>query len=75
MEVKDKAITQIKPGRDTGYSFGAIGLGYVIILSNGEEIESDDEELLGRYVEVRGSRLGLSQLNSLLAGKVWEDLY
>jgi hypothetical protein len=74
MEIKNKIISQIKPGMDTGRSFGAIGYGYVVVLSNKEEVESDDEDLMDRYVETREDRLSLTQLNELLVGKIWEDL-
>jgi hypothetical protein len=73
MEETIKVILQIKPGRDTGEAFQAIGLGYVITLSGNVVIDSDDDDLLGRYVEVRDSRKSLAQLNDLLVGKVWED--
>lgn len=69
-------ITKIEKGRDTGMAFGAVGNGYVITLSNNDEVESDDEDLLDRYVEIRkGGRKDLNQLNDILVGKSWDIEY
>ena len=66
-------IVKIGKGRDTGMSFGAIGAGYEITLSDGKKIESDDEDLLERYAEIRmGGRKSLDQLNKILVGKEWD---
>lgn len=63
-------IVKIEPGRDTGMTFGAIGKGYEITLSDGSVVESDDEDLLDRYEELRtGNKLPLDQLNKILAGR------
>jgi hypothetical protein len=65
-------ITKIEKGRDTGMAFGAIGDGYIITLSNNNKVESDDEDLLDRYIEIRkGGRKSLDQLNKILVGKSW----
>ncbi len=56
-------------------SFGAIGNGYIVTLSNDDKIESDDEDLLGRYVVIRkGGRKSLEQLNEALVGKGWKEV-
>jgi hypothetical protein len=65
-------ISKIEKGRDTGMAFGAIGDGYIITLSNNNKVESDDEDLLDRYIEIRkGGRKSLDQLNKILVGKSW----
>lgn len=69
-------IQSIEPGRDTGMAYGAIGGGYKITLSNGDVIESDDEDLLGRYAKLRtNDRISLKDLNNILQGKVWDTDY
>jgi len=75
MEKNIKTILQIKPGKDTGFAYQAIGAGYVVTLSNNIEIDSDDEDLLERYADVRDGRKSLPQLNDLLVGKIWDDSY
>jgi hypothetical protein len=68
-------ITNIQPGRDTGMAFGAIGAGYKITLSDNSIVDSDDDDLLDRYKEIRsGGRKSIQQLNNILIGKEWEDL-
>jgi hypothetical protein len=75
-EEQNLTINKIEKGRDTGYAFGAIGAGYLITLSDGSTIESDDEDLLDRYAEIRsGERKSLLQLNKILNGKVWDIDY
>jgi hypothetical protein len=70
-----QTIKQITKGRSTGMSFGAIGNGYIVTLSNDDKIESDDEDLLGRYVVIRkGGRKSLEQLNEALVGKGWKEV-
>ena len=67
-------IQKIEPGRDTGMAQGAIGLGYKITLSDGSVIDSDDEDLLDRYKELRtDGRKSIQQLNTILVGKEWEN--
>jgi hypothetical protein len=67
-------IVKIELGRDTGMARGAIGLGYKITLSDGTIIDSDDEDLLDRYEEIRqGGRKSIEQLNNLLVGKEYVD--
>jgi C-terminal processing protease CtpA/Prc len=69
-------IEKIESGRDTGMAFGAIGAGYIITLSNNTTVESDDEDLLDRYSEIRkGGRKSLDQLNKILVGKSWDTEY
>jgi hypothetical protein len=69
-------IEKIESGRDTGMAFGAIGAGYIITLSNNTTVESDDEDLLDRYSEIRkGGRKSLDQLNKILVGKSWNTEY
>jgi hypothetical protein len=69
-------IVKIEKGRDTDMAFGALGAGYTVALSNGEKIESDDDDLLGRYGEIRqGGRKSLDQLNTILVGKSWTQNY
>jgi hypothetical protein len=66
-------ITKIEKGKDTGMAFGAIGGGYIVTLSNNDKVESDDEDLLERYREIRkGGRKSLDQLNKILVGKSWD---
>ena len=66
-------ITKIEKGKDTGMAFGAIGGGYIVTLSNNDKVESDDEDLLERYMEIRkGGRKSLDQLNKILVGKSWD---
>jgi hypothetical protein len=75
-EEQNLTINKIEKGRDTGHAFGAIGAGYLITLSDGSTIESDDEDLLDRYAEIRsGERKSLLQLNKILNGKVWDIDY
>jgi hypothetical protein len=69
-------ISKIEKGRDTGMTFGAIGAGYKVTLSNNTTVESDDDDLLGRYSEIRkGGRKSLDQLNNILVGKPWDMEY
>ncbi len=69
-------ITKIEKGRDTDTAFGAIGAGYIITLSNNKIVDSDDEDLLDRYSELRqGGRKNLDQLNKILVGKPWDMEY
>jgi hypothetical protein len=69
-------ILKIEKGRDTGMTFGAIGAGYKVTLSNNTTVESDDDDLLGRYSEIRkGGRKSLDQLNNILVGKPWDMEY
>jgi hypothetical protein len=75
---EDETVTieKIESGRDTGMAFGAIGAGYIITLSNNTTVESDDEDLLDRYSEIRkGGRKSLDQLNKILVGKSWDTEY
>jgi len=66
-------IVKIEKGRDTGISRQAIGLGYKVTLSNDSIIDSDDEDLLDKYAEIRtGGRKTLDQLNKILKGKQWK---
>jgi hypothetical protein len=75
-ESTNPTIVKIEKGRNTGMAFGAIGAGYEITLSNGKKIESDDEDLLDRYKEIRkGGRKTLDQLNKILVGKEWDMKY
>jgi hypothetical protein len=71
-EAESITIEKIEKGRDTGMAFGAIGAGYVITLSNGKTVKSDDEDLLDRYKVIRDGRKDIDQLNTLLAGKPWD---
>jgi hypothetical protein len=72
-EAESITITKIEKGKDTGMEFGAIGTGYTITLSNGKTVESNDDDLLGRYSEIRkGGRKSLDQLNKILVGKSWD---
>jgi hypothetical protein len=69
-------ITKIEKGRDTDMTFGAIGAGYTITLSNNKIVDSDDEDLLDRYSELRqDGRKNLDQLNKILVGKPWDMEY
>ena len=69
-------ISKIEKGRDTGMTFGAIGAGYKVTLSNNTTVESDDDDLLDRYSEIRkGGRKSLDQLNNILVGKRWDMEY
>jgi hypothetical protein len=75
-EGQNPTIVSIQKGRDTGTSFGAIGTGYEIKLSDGKFIKSDDEDLLDRYVQVReGGRKTIEQLNKILRGLEWDYTY
>ena len=75
-EQNNPTIAKIEKGRDTGMSFGAIGAGYTITLSNGESKESDDEDLLGRYAQLRkGGRKSIPELNKILNGVEWDSDY
>jgi len=75
-EEETVTIEKIESGRDTGMAFGATGAGYTITLSNNTTVESDDDDLLGRYFEIRkGSRKSLDQLNKILVGKPWDMEY
>ena len=71
-EAKSITITKIEKGKDTGMEFGAIGAGYTITLSNGKTVESNDDDLLGRYSEIQNGRKSLDQLNKILIGKSWD---
>jgi hypothetical protein len=67
-------IVKVESGRDTGMARGAIGLGYKVTLSNNSVIDSDDEDLLDRYVQIRkGGRKTIEQLNKILKGKEWKE--
>lgn len=69
-------ISKIEKGKDTGMTFGAIGAGYKVTLSNNTTVESDDDDLLDRYSEIRkGGRKSLDQLNNILVGKRWDMEY
>jgi hypothetical protein len=75
-ENENVSIVKIQKGRDTGMAFGAVGTGYVVELSNGKLIKSDDDDLLDRYAELRrGGRKSLDQLNTILVGKSWDTSY
>ena len=75
-EGENPTIVSIEKGRDTGMSFGAIGAGYMIKLSDGKSVESDDEDLLDRYVQIRkGGRKTIEQLNKILTGLEWDSTY
>lgn len=65
-------IVKIEPGRDTGMEFGAIGSSYKITLSDGSVVDSNDDDLLDRYEEVRSGRKSIEQLNTILVGKEWK---
>jgi len=68
-------ILDIKPGRDSGYSRGAIGSYYDIKLSNGKTIEASDEDFLERFKELRtDDKLPFKQLKQVLVGKKWNEL-
>jgi hypothetical protein len=72
-EGKNPTIVKIEKGRDTGMSFGAIGAGYIIKLSDGKSVNSDDDDLLDRYTQIRtGGRKTIEQLNKLLTGLEWD---
>ena len=71
-EAESITITKIEKGKDTGMEFGAIGAGYTITLSNGKTVESNDDDLLGRYSEIQNGRKSLDQLNKILIGKSWD---
>ena len=72
-EGENPTIVKIEKGRDTGMAFGAIGAGYEITLSDGKKVQSDDEDLLDRYVQIRkGGRKTVEQLNKLLTGLEWD---
>jgi hypothetical protein len=71
-EAESITIEKIEKGRDTGMAFGAIGAGYIITLSNGKTVKSDDEDLLERYKVIRDGRKDIDQLNTLLVGKSWD---
>jgi hypothetical protein len=67
-------IAKIEPGKDTGMAFGALGAGYKVTLSDGSVVESNEDELLDRYREIRsGGRKSIQQLNNILIGKEWEN--
>ncbi len=75
-ENTNPTIVKIEKGRNTGMAFGAIGAGYEITLSDGKRVQSDDEDLLDRYEEIRkGGRKDLGQLNTMLIGKEWNIEY
>ena len=65
-------ITKIEPGRNTGMAFGAIGSAYKITLSDGSVVDSNDDDLLDRYEEIRSGRKSIEQLNNILVGKEWK---
>jgi hypothetical protein len=67
------AITKIEPGRDTGMAFGALGAGYKVTLSDGSMVDTNEDELLDRYKEIRDGRKTIQQLNNILVGKEWEN--
>ena len=68
-------ILNIKPGRDSGYSRGAIGSYYNVKLSNGKTIEASDEDFLERFKELRtDDKLPFEQLKQALIGKEWNEL-
>lgn len=68
-------ILDIKPGRDSGYSRGAIGSYYNVKLSNGKTIEASDEDFLERFKELRtDNKLPFEQLKQVLVGKEWNEL-
>jgi hypothetical protein len=70
------SIVKIREGRDTGMSFGAIGAGYVVELSNETLTNSNDDDLLDRYSELRhGGRKNLERLNEMLVNKPWNTSY
>jgi len=71
---EDETVTieKIESGRDTGMAFGAMGNGYIVTLSNNDKVESDDDDLMDRYIKLRkGGRKNLDQLNKILVGKSW----
>lgn len=73
MEQKNPTITKIEKGQGTGMAHGAIGTGYKITLSNGKTVQSSDDDLLGRYAQIRkGGRKDLKQLNKILVGQEWD---
>jgi hypothetical protein len=75
-ETTNPTIVKIEKGRNTGMAFGAIGAGYEITLSDGKKVQSDDEDLLDRYEEIRkGGRKTIEQLNKLLTGLEWNIEY
>jgi hypothetical protein len=70
------SIVKIREGKDTGMSFGAIGAGYVVELSNETLTNSNDDDLLDRYPELRhGGRKSLERLNEMLVNKPWNTSY
>ena len=70
------SIVKIREGRDTGMSFGAIAAGYVVELSNETLTNSNDDDLLDRYSELRhGGRKSLERLNEMLVNKPWNTSY
>ena len=66
-------ITKIEPGKDTGMAFGALGAGYKVTLSDGSIVDTNGDELLDRYREIRDGRKNIQQLNNILVGKEWEN--
>lgn len=79
MEQKNPTITKIE--KDTGYKINPRGFilrsvtdtDYKITLSNGKTVQSDDDDLLGRYAQIgKGGRKDLKQLNKILVGQEWD---
>jgi hypothetical protein len=72
-EQENLTITKIEKGQGTGMAHGAIGTGYKITLSNGKTVQSDDDDLLGRYAQIRkGGVKTVEQLNKMLNGAKWD---
>lgn len=68
-------VLNVRLGKDSGFAFGAIGRNLIITLSDGSKVESDDEDLLDRYKELRkGGRKDIEQLNNFLYRKKWDML-
>lgn len=73
-------IEAIYLGKDTGQAYSALGRGLRVKLSNGEILETTDDELLGRYkllqkAAQRIDRLDIKDLNRILKGRQWDLQY
>jgi len=68
-------ILGVELGKDSGFAQGAIGRNLIITLSDGSKVESNDDDLLGRYKQLRtGDRKNIEKLNNILYRVPWNTL-
>lgn len=68
-------ILGVELGKDSGFAHGAIGRNLIITLSDGSKVESNDEDLLSRYKQLRvGDRKSIEKLNNILYRVSWNAL-